>query len=51
MMPLQAGDVPETWADVNELINQMDYKPETDIESGVKSFIDWYLEYYGLERG
>lgn len=49
MMPLQAGDVPETWADVNELIHEMNYKPETDIESGVKSFIDWYLNYYGLK--
>ena len=49
MMPLQAGDVPETWADVNELIHHMDYKPETDIESGVKNFIDWYLDYYRLK--
>ena len=49
MMPLQAGDVPETWADVNELVRDMDYKPGTDIESGVKSFVDWYLDYHGLE--
>ena len=50
MMPLQAGDVPETWADVNELIHQMDYKPETDIQSGIKNFVDWYLDYYNLKR-
>ena len=50
MMPLQAGDVPETWADINELIHQIDYRPKTDIESGVNEFINWYLDYYRLKR-
>lgn len=50
MMPLQAGDVPETWADVNELVHDMDYMPETNIETGVKNFIDWYLDYQELKN-
>ena len=45
-MPLQAGDVPETYADVQDLINDMGYRPQTDIETGISSFIDWYTEYY-----
>ncbi|HNW83110.1 MAG TPA: NAD-dependent epimerase [bacterium] len=46
MMPLQAGDVPETYADVHDLVEDMHYKPSTDIKTGISNFIDWYLEYY-----
>ena len=46
LLPLQPGDVPDTYANVNDLIADFNYKPKTDIQVGVK-FVDWYLEYYG----
>ena len=45
-LPLQQGDVPDTSADVDELVNYIDYKPSTTIETGIENFIDWYLDYY-----
>ena len=48
MLPLQPGDVPETFADVSDLVRDTGYKPETTIEDGVEKFIDWYMEYYRL---
>ncbi len=45
-MPLQEGDVPKTWADVSDLERNLNYKPSTSIQKGVKEFIDWYLKYY-----
>lgn len=45
-MDLQPGDVPETYANVDDLFNDIDFKPETTIQDGVNRFIDWYLEYY-----
>lgn len=46
MMPIQPGDVERTWANVDGLINDYDYRPETTIQKGVKSFIDWFATYY-----
>ena len=46
MMPLQAGDVPASHADVTDLIEDMGYKPQTPIQECVNRFIDWYLEFY-----
>ncbi len=46
MLPMQPGDVERTWADVNELIKDYDYRPNTSIKDGVKSFIDWFKAYY-----
>jgi UDP-glucuronate 4-epimerase len=46
MMPMQPGDVERTWADVDELIKDYDYSPNTSIKEGVKSFIDWFKGYY-----
>lgn len=46
LLPLQPGDVPDTFADVDALISDMGYKPDTPIEVGVRNFVDWYLEYY-----
>ncbi len=46
LLPLQAGDVPDTWADTEALANDVGYQPATPIEVGVKNFVDWYLEYY-----
>ncbi|MDZ7659241.1 NAD-dependent epimerase [Fodinibius sp.] len=46
MMPMQPGDVPKTWADVEDLFEYIDFRPQVGIEEGVKNFIDWYKEYY-----
>ncbi|KAB1071284.1 NAD-dependent epimerase [Tamlana haliotis] len=46
MLPIQPGDVERTWANVDDLIRDYDYQPNTSIKEGVKSFIDWYKTYY-----
>lgn len=45
-MPMQEGDVPQSYADVQDLYNEIDFKPSTSIEYGVGKFVDWYLSYY-----
>ncbi|WP_374248671.1 NAD-dependent epimerase [Thermomonas sp.] len=47
LLPLQAGDVPDTEADVSELINVTGYRPRVSVEEGVAKFVAWYREYYG----
>lgn len=47
-MPMQKGDVPETWADTTLLENITGYHPQTDFYEGVSKFIEWYREYYKL---
>ena len=46
MMPLQQGDVPETYADVTQLVEDLNYKPKTSISYGIGKFVDWYNSYY-----
>jgi UDP-glucuronate 4-epimerase len=46
LLPLQPGDVPASHADVQDLVRDTGYKPDTRIEVGVKAFTDWYLKYY-----
>ncbi len=46
LLPLQPGDVPDTFADVEDLVRDTGYKPATSVEEGVKNFVDWYREYY-----
>ena len=46
LMPLQQGDVPDTWADVEALARDVGYRPATNLETGVKRFVEWYLAYY-----
>ena len=46
LLPIQPGDVPDTYADVEELINDVDYKPSTSVEIGIKNFVAWYREFY-----
>lgn len=46
MMPIQPGDVPATFADVDDLVRDLGYKPETSIEEGIKAFISWFRKYY-----
>lgn len=48
-LPLQNGDVPETYADVTDLMREIDFKPATPIEAGVGRFVDWYKEYYNIK--
>ena len=46
MMDIQPGDVPSTYANVDDLVRDFDYKPDTSIQSGIQKFISWYKEYY-----
>jgi UDP-glucuronate 4-epimerase len=48
-LPIQDGDVPETYADVSDLEREIDFRPATPIEVGVGKFIDWYKEYYNVK--
>ena len=50
MLPLQAGDVPDTWADVEDLVRDVGYRPATPVEVGVARFVDWYLDYHQIKR-
>ena len=45
-LPMQPGDVQVTYADVDELIRDFDYKPATSLEDGVRKFVEWYKDYY-----
>lgn len=47
-LPLQAGDVPATWANVDDLVEDLGYKPETKVQEGIKRFVDWYQKYYKI---
>jgi len=49
LLPMQQGDVPDTWADVEDLVADVGYRPGTPIEQGVRSFVDWYLDYYQVK--
>ena len=46
MLPLQPGDVLETFADVEELMRDIGFRPETSIEKGIHEFVAWYRDYY-----
>ena len=46
MMEMQPGDVPQTYACVDDLVNDMEYKPSTSISYGISKFVDWYLDFY-----
>lgn len=46
LLPLQPGDVPDTYADVTDLVNDVGYKPDTSVEEGIRNFVKWYLEFY-----
>jgi UDP-glucuronate 4-epimerase len=48
LLPLQPGDVPDTSAEVTELMNDTGYRPDTSVEEGVKRFVEWYRGYYGV---
>jgi len=48
MLPMQPGDVAATWADVDDLRDTVGFEPTTTVEEGVKNFVEWYREYYGV---
>ena len=48
LLPIQPGDVPATWADVNDLIEDTGYKPDTPVKEGIKKFVEWYKKYYSI---
>jgi len=45
-LPIQAGDVPATYADVDDLEREVGFKPSTSVETGIKNFVEWYEGYY-----
>ena len=46
MLPMQKGDVPDTFADVEALVKDTGYRPKTDIATGIGQFVDWYRDFY-----
>jgi len=50
LLPMQPGDVPDTYADVEDLISEVGYRPATPVEVGVARFVEWYLDYYGIDH-
>ena len=48
LLPIQPGDVPATWADVNDLIEDAGYKPDTPVKEGIKKFVEWYKKFYSI---
>jgi len=49
LLPLQDGDVPDTYADVTDLVDNLHYKPNTSVQAGVAQFVDWYRSYYKID--
>lgn len=47
-LPMQDGDVPATYANVDDLVREIDFKPQTTIEEGIKNFVQWYRSYYNV---
>jgi UDP-glucuronate 4-epimerase len=48
LLPLQPGDVPDTFADINDLVKEFNYKPRVNVELGVQNFVNWYKSYYKI---
>ena len=48
MLPMQLGDVPDTFADVSDLTAQFDYRPETKVKEGIQRFVTWYKGYFNV---
>lgn len=49
LLPLQPGDVPDTWADIQDLTEIIGYRPATTVEEGVSKFVEWYLDFYDVK--
>jgi UDP-glucuronate 4-epimerase len=50
-LPMQAGDVPDTWADTSRLEREFGVHADTDLQTGVQRFVDWFTAYYGVSPG
>lgn len=50
MLPMQPGDVPETWADCSALLRDTGYRPTTQVRDGIRAFVEWYHSFYGTNR-
>ena len=48
LLPIQPGDVPATYADVTDLIENFNYKPQVSVKEGIKNFIEWYRNFYSI---
>ena len=48
LLPIQSGDVPDTYADVDDLVEQFDFKPRMSLKQGIDNFVSWFKEYYHL---
>ena len=48
LLPLQPGDVPATYANVDDLVRDVGYKPDMSVEQGIANFVDWYRDYHGV---
>jgi UDP-glucuronate 4-epimerase len=46
LLPLQLGDVPDTFADIDDLVKDVGYRPTTPVEVGVRRFVEWFCDYY-----
>ncbi len=46
MLPMQPGDVQKTWANVDDLFDYIDFKPQVEIEEGIRNFMEWYIRYF-----
>ena len=50
LLPMQPGDVASTYADIDDLVEAMDYQPNTPVQTGISNFVDWYLEYMQKDK-
>lgn len=50
LLPIQKGDVPATFADVEDLVKDLGYKPNTSIKTGINNFINWYIDYFKVNQ-
>ena len=49
-MPMQAGDVPATWADVDDLVKDLGYAPSVNVVDGVDRFVKWYIDFFKVKQ-
>jgi UDP-glucuronate 4-epimerase len=49
MLPMQPGDVPATFADIDDLAKAVGFKPDTSIEAGIRAFVSWYRDYFRFD--
>ena len=50
LQPMQPGDVPATYADIDDLMQAVGFRPQTPIDTGIRKFIDWYTDYYHIDK-